>query len=426
MQHIYFTFSGIGFLYWNYGWEVLHSLLCLSGQWFIFLIMGGSVYAVTTSFTFQMGYLIWGYVYSSTTGYDINWLIPQCILTLRMIGLAFVVYDGHRNETDLSPDQKQRAIRDFPSLLEILGYNYLYCGYLVGPQYSLQRVRALVNGELTDKPGQRPNSVIAGFRRGLTGSIVLGVQISIGGIFYPYHFTTSEFQESGLFYKIGYIAVTGHSVMLRYISIWIINEGACIICGLGYVEDGRTGKVRWDAVRNVTLHKFLFAQSFHDVINSFNINTNEWVMRYVFKRLRFVGIRTVSHLSALTFLAVWHGLHVGYFTCFAYEFLTITVEKQLITFLSNLWLVKLLKSAPALSWIPSAVGFIYVHSLLGYSSIDFTLMIWERYQPVHASVYYHGHIFFGMLYVLLKLRPFLLFKKTSSEMTDNVTTKKTL
>ncbi|XP_076806513.1 lysophospholipid acyltransferase 5-like [Clavelina lepadiformis] len=407
-QYLYFILSGIGILYWNYGWDVLHSLLCVVTQWLIFLVLGGSVYAVTTSFVFQLGYLTLGYLYFSTSDYDINWLIPQCVLTLRLIGLAFDVYDGHRNEDDLSSDQKQRAIRDFPSLFELLGYNYLYCGYIVGPQYPLQRARALINGELTDSPGQRPNSVMAGFRRGFSGTVMLGIQTYIDIFFYPQYYTTSEFQGSGFFYKAGYVAIAGHNTLLRYVCIWMINEGACIICGLGYTKDDKTGKAKWDAVRNVTLHKFLLAQSFQDIINCFNVNTNGWVMRYVFKRLRFVGIRTVSHLSALTFLAVWHGLHVGYFTCFAYEFLTMTVEKPFITLLRESSFVKKLKSISVLSWIPSAIGFFYLHSLLGYCMIDFTLLTWDRYQPVHASIYYHGHVFYGTLYVLLTLRTLLV------------------
>ena len=50
--------------------------------------------------------------------------------------------------------------------------------------------------------------------------------------------------------------------------------------------------------------------------------------RYVYKRLRFLGIKQVSQAAALSFLAIWHGIHEGYFTTFAYEFLTMNAEKQ--------------------------------------------------------------------------------------------------
>jgi len=59
------------------------------------------------------------------------------------------------------------------------------------------------------------------------------------------------------------------------------QEGTGIICGLGFTRDKETGQVQWDAMRNVKLHKFLTACSFQDVINSFNINTNGWVLRWI-------------------------------------------------------------------------------------------------------------------------------------------------
>lgn len=51
-------------------------------------------------------------------------------------------------------------------------------------------------------------------------------------------------------------------------------------------------------------------------------------LRHVFKRLRFLGNKNLSHVTTLFFLAVWHGLHSGYALCFSMEFLIIIVERQ--------------------------------------------------------------------------------------------------
>lgn len=37
-----------------------------------------------------------GYWFTGTETYDIKWSMPHCVLTLRLIGLAFDVFDGHR------------------------------------------------------------------------------------------------------------------------------------------------------------------------------------------------------------------------------------------------------------------------------------------------------------------------------------------
>ena len=52
------------------------------------------------------------------------------------------------------------------------------------------------------------------------------------------------------------------------------------------------------------------------------------VMNYVYKRLKFMNNRYVSQLSALVFLAVWHGWHSGYYLTFFNEFIVINFEKE--------------------------------------------------------------------------------------------------
>ena len=50
--------------------------------------------------------------------------------------------------------------------------------------------------------------------------------------------------------------------------------------------------------------------------------------RYIYKRLKFLGNRYISQAAALTFLAVWHGLHSGYYMCFLLEFVVMKLEKD--------------------------------------------------------------------------------------------------
>jgi len=61
-----------------------------------------------------------------------------------------------------------------------------------------------------------------------------------------------------------------------------------------------------------------------NMINSFIFDS----CRYIFKRLRFLGNKNLSHFLTLMFLALWHGLFVGYFVCFLGEFVIMVIEKQ--------------------------------------------------------------------------------------------------
>jgi len=48
----------------------------------------------------------------------------------------------------------------------------------------------------------------------------------------------------------------------------------------------------------------------------------------VYKRLKFLGNRSISQAIALIFLAAWHGLHIGYYVCFFNELIVMLFEKD--------------------------------------------------------------------------------------------------
>lgn len=82
---------------------------------------------------------------------------------------------------------------------------------------------------------------------------------------------------------------------------------------------------------------------FEVLTSSFLDNKFLWIsasFRYIHRRLRFVGVKAFSHFCSLFFLALWHGLHVGYFTVFLFQFLVINAEKSVNnSFYINLFLV---------------------------------------------------------------------------------------
>lgn len=91
-------------------------------------------------------------------------------------------------------------------------------------------------------------------------------------------------------------------------------SGECLPCRLLPLMHLRSLTVLRCLVKNSHLPSFFFVV--------FTLYRN------VFKRLKFLGNKKVSHFSTLLFLTLWHGFHSGYFMCFAMEFIIITVEKQ--------------------------------------------------------------------------------------------------
>lgn len=78
---------------------------------------------------------------------------------------------------------------------------------------------------------------------------------------------------------------------------------------------------------NIKLQVFENTNNFHDYVSAFNVQTNLWVFQYVYKRLKFLNNKNISHLSTLLFLAIWHGFHSGYYMTFFMEFMLINFEK---------------------------------------------------------------------------------------------------
>ena len=101
-----------------------------------------------------------------------------------------------------------------------------------------------------------------------------------------------------------------------------------LILGLTFVSrDEKTGEEDWNGCANIKLKIFENTYNFGDYVSSFNVQTNLWVFQYIYKRLKFLNNRNISHLSALAFLAIWHGFHSGYYMTFFMEFMLIHFEK---------------------------------------------------------------------------------------------------
>lgn len=105
----------------------------------------------------------------------------------------------------------------------------------------------------------------------------------------------------------------------------------CITFGLTHNGKDSEGHIKWDGCANVKLRTFETATQMNHYIISFNTNTNHWCAEYIYKRLKFLGSKIYSQLITLLFLALWHGLHSGYYHCFFMEFAVTYFERDVST-----------------------------------------------------------------------------------------------
>ncbi|KAM8923931.1 lysophospholipid acyltransferase 5 [Pelodytes ibericus] len=410
--HLFNTMTGLCIAYYNFGSQLYHSLLCVVLHFLTLRLMGRTVTAVLTSFCFQMTYLLGGYYYTATDNYDIKWTMPHCVLTLKLIGLAFDYYDGGRDKASLTPEQQRYSVSGVPTLLEVCGFSYYYGGFLVGPQFSMCSYQKLVNGEMTDVEGQRPNSIRPAMKRLSIGLCTLVIYTVFGPYLPDSYFLSEEYANQPFWYRCVYMTIWGKVTLYKYVTCWIVTEGVCILSGLGYNGKDEKGQHRWDACANMKVWLFETTPLFTGTISSFNINTNAWVARYVFKRLRFLGNKAVSQGAALFFLAIWHGLHSGYLICFSLEFLIVTVERQAMDLIRDSPLLNRICSMPVLYPFLYVVQQAFHWLFMGYPLVPFCLFTWDKWLKVYLSVFFIGHItFLLLLFVLPYLRTVLVQRK---------------
>jgi len=396
VQHLYFFLTGLIAGWWVIGGDVKHSLYAIFATYLILVAAGGTYTSVVVSFVFNFGYLLVGYYFTESEGYDICWTMPHCVLSLRLIGLTFDCYDGEKRKRSgaeaLSKDQQQSAIEETPSLLEMLSHSFFIGGYFVGPQIQMKKYREFVSPTYQQSlPG---SPLPYGFKRLGLGLCYMILHV-VGSIYLPADWPASDgFYSSWLLTKLLLLPIWCRFILAKYLFAWLSAEGVCIISGLAFNGVKEGGFIDWKGCANVKVGRLEGSTKFGHVIESFNINTNNWVAVYVYKRLKFMGSRTISQVVTLLFLAVWHGFHSGYYLTFFNEFLTVKVEREFLAIWSRSAKVEKWVQDPQTALVCKILGWCWVFFILPHCFIAFALLTYNKIIPAYFSTYF-------FLYILL-------------------------
>ena len=393
LQHLYFALTGLFMAYWAIGPEaVTHSSICICVTFCALKAMDNSWY-VTPSvlFAFNLTYLFVGYVFNATREYDITWTMPQCVLCLRLIGLAIDVHDGTKPDEQLSKDQKTHALKAVPNLLEMFSHAFFIGGYFVGPQFSMRKFQRFM--ERNSRGEIRTSPVTYGLGRLGLGVAYMLTHLIASGYFPENYVMTKEFEELNFLTRSLYFWFWVKAILTKYIAAWLFAEGACVIAGLGYNggTDDSPGDIKWDGVANVRTVRLETCSKFQHIIESFNINTNQWVASYVYKRLRFLNNKNYSQIGVLVFLAVWHGYHSGYYITFFNEFWVMLVEKKFVEIFEKSPLLNPIYKSPA----GSVLGWLYTSLMLPHCFLCFALLKADKYWPVLKATNFFLYFYIG-------------------------------
>lgn len=230
IQHLFFTLSGLSLGLWNYGLDIFHCVFTILCTYCCLFFLPGTFVSVVATFVFNLGYLLMGYYYTSTNDYDIIWTMPQCILCLRLIAVAFDLYDGRQDPEKLSAENKKVALKEIPTLTEMFGQCFFPSAFLVGPQFSMKRYQDFVSGKFNNN-NCPPDSASAAARRFGFGLLYLVVFQILGLYVSDSYMESEEFGNEWMWKKMILMGVWGRFQLYKYISCWLLTEGACILFG---------------------------------------------------------------------------------------------------------------------------------------------------------------------------------------------------
>ncbi|KAL1464344.1 hypothetical protein WDU94_003999 [Cyamophila willieti] len=397
-QHLYFILTGLFLGYYNYGSDVIHHIITITTCYAVLYISPGSLFSVAFTFIFTMAYLLIGYYLTSTDSYDIVWTMPECVLVMKLTGLAFNLYDGINPTKGLSKHAQSVALTQIPCPLTVFAHSLFPLTFLIGPHFYLTRYQDFVSAKFTEKESVNIEEGVTV----LLGFIYLGVYQVVNMIYSDEFMFSDEYMNAPFWKRSFILGVWGRSAFYKYISVWLLGEGACILSGITYNGVSDSGKSQWNGCANVSLSVFEGATKFIHYVDSFNINTNHWVLENIYKRLKFLGNKLVSQAAVLLFLAVWHGFHSGYYATFFMEFIIIAFEKDFISVLEKNQSLLEFTRRPYVSMFTYMFLKVYTFIFLGYCIAPFALLSYSKWIRVYAAYLFLGHVLF-MMWPLYKI-----------------------
>ncbi|XP_066296869.1 lysophospholipid acyltransferase 5-like isoform X2 [Branchiostoma lanceolatum] len=399
--HVYYTLAGLSIMYFNFGIATYHSALSVIVNWALLHLLGGSFRSVVLSFIYNMGTLLLHYYLLGTTTYVINFTTPQCVLTLRLIGLAWDIYDGTKSPEKQSESQKKVVLNRSPTLLEVSGFVYHFGGLMVGPQFPMKQYLFSI-GVLTSAEEKPPISIMLALQKLATGVVYLCL-FTLQTIYLPDDYMISQgFEDLDLLSRWGFVFIWGRLFVCKLVGVWLISEGACIICGLAYTPGSDGNPSRMDACQNMKVVSYELSGSPDELIQSFNISTNTWLLSYIYKRMRFLGMRLVSHVVTLSYLGIWHGLLSGYQAAFLFEVAWVRGARELEEMARRVPVSRVLSAAGVriVRWVALAFRWLFTWTIFGYMLVPFALLVADKWIKVYTSLHWIGHLLIGGVLVM--------------------------
>uniref|UniRef100_G1P0F2 Membrane bound O-acyltransferase domain containing 2 n=1 Tax=Myotis lucifugus TaxID=59463 RepID=G1P0F2_MYOLU len=400
IRHVVATLLGLYLAVFCFGWYALHFLV-QSGVSYCIMIIIGMEHMHKYCFVFALGYLIVCQitrVYIFDYGqYSADFSGPMMIMTQKITSLAYEIHDGmFRKDEDLTPSQRDLAVRRMPSLLEYLSYNCNFMGILAGPLCSYKDYITFIEGRSYHVPRSgedgRKAPPCGGAEPSPNIRMFSSLGICCGGFLIIIHLLSSS-QDRGSLRREGSSWETLHEGLEA--GGWSQPTPVGVPGGANVPGAGRGG-CRRSAGQEKRRSVFQGSTSFKMFLDNWNIQTALWLKRVCYERTTWSPTVQTFVLSA-----IWHGVYPGYYLTFLTGVLMTLAARAMRSNFRHYFL-----KSPQLKLLYDVVTWGATQVAVSYTVVPFVLLSVKPSFAFYSSWSYCLHIA-GLLVLL-----FLPVKKT--------------
>ncbi|KAI8069350.1 MBOAT, membrane-bound O-acyltransferase family-domain-containing protein [Gongronella butleri] len=388
----------------------LFTYLCMkynrspSGPWLNFVVVMTSMSACHIDRQFKGN--------SGDTTLDYSGMMMIATIKLTMYG--FNVLDGRRQQ-GLTAYNEQMKISSYPTLLEYFGWLFFFGGYLVGP--SCEYMDYIRFTHLDDKARrQLPSPAKPALMIVARSLLFIAILVTCGP---KYNFDVllkAEWESMPYLKRLAFIQVVAFVSRCKYYAVWLLSEGACVLCGFGFNGYDDKGRAKWDRLTNINVARVELAQSLKEYGDNWNMATNRWLKHYVYLRVTPPNKKAGMKSSLVTYFvsALWHGFYPGYYIMFLSLALFQTLGRSLRRCLRPLALAPDGRMPlPLQKSVYDMLGTVVTVFIVNVTAMSFVGLYLQPVLHIWHNVYYIHYILgiatFGLLKVVY--RPLIALQK---------------
>ena len=250
-------------------------------------------------------------------------------------------------------------------------------------------------------------------KRFLESFICLPVMFVLASKFKIEYLYDPEYADETVVFKVFFLIGCMHVTIARLFAAFGLMEANLIASGISYRAKRDKVPEEYNSIRHVDMYAFETSRSAAECVINWNMCTNNWLKYYV--QLRLIdrslpreALQVIPFAATFIFSAVWHGIDLGYFAFFIFLCFNALIAKL---FSKTKVAAAIMKVVP---W-PVLIVPIWIWNFyqISYSGMAFILLVYYKFNPMHAAFGYFLHWAYPVLTIIVLLLPKVKSEKQS-------------